>query len=127
MTCLLDTHFIIWITREARRLRSFKWLNHCEPWGVSAISLLEIQILAEGGRIGTRLPQLTEAIIADPRFVVDDVSLVTLTQKALTLGRTRDPFDRLICAHSLVRRVPLCSSDADIQENHKLLVPEIRT
>ena len=121
MTCLLDTHFIIWITRQAKRLRPFKWLNHYEPWGVSAISLLELQILSEGGRIRARIPQLS-----DPRFVVDDVSLVTLTQKALPLGWTRDPFDRLICAHSLVRRVPLCSVDTDIQKNHKLLLPELR-
>ena len=126
MTCLLDTHFLIWITRAAKRLRHFKWLSNYEPWGVSAISLLEIQFLAEIGRLDIRNPQFTDTLLADPRFVVDDVSFVAVCRKALTLSWTRDPFDRLICAHSLMRRVPLCSLDTAIHENHKLLVPDLR-
>lgn len=126
MTCLLDTHFLVWIAKDAKQLRRFKWLSHYEPWGVSAISLLEIQILMECGRIHIRNPHFTDAVMTDPRFVVDDVSLVALTHKALALSWTRDPFDRLVCAHSLVRRLALCSVDTNIQENHKLLVPELR-
>ena len=86
MTCLLDTHFLIWITRAAKRLRHFKWLSHYEPWGVSAISLLEIQFLAEIGRLDIRNPQFTDTLLADARFVVDDVSFVAVCRKALTLS-----------------------------------------
>ena len=94
---------------------------------MSAISLLEIQLLAEIGRIDLRNPQFTDSLMADPRFVIDDVSFVAVSRKSLTLSWTRDPFDRLICAHSLIRRVPLCSLDTAIHENHKLLVPDLRT
>jgi PIN domain nuclease of toxin-antitoxin system len=64
--------------------------------------------------------------MADPRFKLDEVSLVTLTQKSLELSWTRDPFDRLIAAHSLTRRVPLCSVDEVMLQHHKFIVPELR-
>jgi len=62
----------------------------------------------------------------DTRFVLDDVAASVLFQKALSLGWTRDPFDRLLVAHSLARRVPLCTTDSMIQEHHTLIVPELR-
>lgn len=126
MTCLLDTHFIIWITSNRKRLRSFPWLDRYLPWSVSPISLLEIQLLTECGRIESKTPEFADAILSDSRFTVDEVPLVTLVQKSLELGWARDPFDRLIAAHSLLRRVPLCSVDARVVENHKLLVHELR-
>ncbi len=125
MTCLLDTHFVIWITSNRKRLRNFPWLRAYEPWTVSPVSLLEIQFLTESGKMKSQTPQLADAIMSDIRFSVDEVSLVALVQKSLQLGWTRDPFDRLIAAHSLVRRIPLCSVDEIILKNHKLLIPEL--
>ena len=126
MTCLLDTHFLIWITSDSKRLRRYPWLGHYEPWGVSPISLFEIQLLTEGGKLSLRNPQFTDAVLSDARFVVDEVPSVALIRRSLELSWTRDPFDRLIAAHSLARRTPLCSVDSSILQNHKLLVPELR-
>ena len=64
--------------------------------------------------------------MTDRRFGVDEVSVVALIQRALDLDWTRDPFDRLIAAHSRLRRAPLCSVDSVILANHKLLLPELR-
>ena len=83
------------------------------------------QFLTESGKMKSQSPQLADAIMSDIRFSVDEVSLAALVQKSLQLGWTRDPFDRLIGAHSLVRRIPLCSVDEIILKNHKLLVPEL--
>ena len=47
------------------------------PLGVSPISLLEIQFLAEIGRLSVLNPQFVNALMGDPRFIVDDASLVT--------------------------------------------------
>jgi PIN domain nuclease of toxin-antitoxin system len=126
MTCLLDTHFLIWITSEAKRLRDYLWLKHYEPWVVSPMSFLEIQLLAESGKLSGRNPEFTESVLSDPRFAVDEVPFVTLIQKSLALSWTRDPFDRLIAAHSLTRRLPLCTIDSVMLDNHKLVVPELR-
>jgi len=126
VTCLLDTQFLIWITSNRKRLRRFPWLSRYEPWTVSAVSLLEIQLLTESGKMESHIPQLADAILSDARFIVDEVSYLTVVQKSLQIGWTRDPFDRLIAAHSLARRVPLCSVDEVVVDNHRLIVPELR-
>ena len=126
VTCLLDTHFLIWITSNRKRLRRFPWLSRYEPWTLSAASFLEIQLLTESGRMASQMPQPADAILSDARFIVDEVPYVTLVLKSLEIGWTRDPFDRLIAAHSLARRLPLCSVDETVLDNHRLIVPELR-
>ena len=126
MTCLLDTHFVIWIATNSRRLRQYPWLKVYEPWGVSPVSLLEIQFLAEAGRGRIDNPRFSNALADDPRFEIDEAPLTALIDKALGLAWTRDPFDRLLAAHSHVRRTPLCSVDAMMLAHHKLVLPELR-
>ena len=117
MTVLLDTHFVIWLTLQSRRLAEFPWLDRYRPWGVSPISLLEIQYLAEIGRVEVRNPEFTDQLLNDPRFIVDEVSLLSLVRRALELSWTRDPFDRLLVAHSLYRGWKLATGDGEIIEH----------
>lgn len=121
LKALLDTHFVLWIVTGADRLKAFPWLDQYRPWGVSPVSLLEIQYLAEIGRIEIRNPQFTDTFVEDPRFVIDEIPLIPLMRRAIEFSWTRDPFDRLIAAHSSVRRVPLCTTDRNIRENHPLI------
>ena len=125
MTLLLDTHFLIWLVLGSERLAEFPWLDRYRPWGVSPVSFLEIQFLAEIGRLSVRNPEFTSAVVDDPRFSVDDIALVALVRHGLELGWTRDPFDRLLAAHSLARRVPLCSLDRRVRGHHRLVVEEL--
>ncbi len=92
---------------------------------VSPVSFLEIQFLAEVGRLEVRNPDFVDAVASDPRFTVDEVPLVTLVEKALPLSSMRDPFDRLLAAHSDARRVPLCTLDRRVRTSHRLLVDEL--
>ncbi|HEY2385013.1 MAG TPA: PIN domain-containing protein [Terriglobia bacterium] len=120
MTCLLDTHFVVWVVTKSRRLRKYPWLSKYEPWAVSPASLLEIQLLSEVGRLRIDNPRFSREITTDPRFQFDDVPFATLIQKSLELSWTRDPFDRIIAAHSLSRLMPLCSVDEVTLQHHKL-------
>lgn len=126
MNCILDTHFLLWIVLDVARLSEFPWLKRYEPWGVSPVSFLEVQFLAEVGRLGVAMNEFTTAVHGDPRFLVDDVPFVNLIQQALPLEWTRDPFDRLLAAHSAARRKPLCSVDREIRTHHVLIPPELR-
>lgn len=125
MTLLLDTHFLIWLLLGSSRLKEFPWLDKYRPWGVSPISLLEVQYLAEVGRIEIENPEFTETLLNDPRFLVDEVPLFSLIQHAMRVAWTRDPFDRLLAAHSAARRTPLCSVDQIVLENHSSIVREL--
>ena len=124
VTLLLDTHFLIWLVLGSKRLAEFPWVErHC-PWGVSPISFLEIQLLAEIGRLSVHNPEFTSAVMEDPRFTVDDIPLVTVIRHGLGLAWTRDPFDRMLVAHSLARRTPLCTVDRHIRKHHRLIAAE---
>ena len=125
MSTLLDTHFLVWIVLNTKRLRQFPWLALYRPWGVSPVSLLEIQFLSEVGKLSVNNPGFTQTVMRDPRFVVDDIGIMALNSHAQVLSWTRDPFDRLLVAHSSARRVPLCTTDQLIRGNHRLLVQEI--
>jgi PIN domain nuclease of toxin-antitoxin system len=123
---LLDTHFLLWIVLDVPRLDEFPWLERYRPWGVSPISLLEVQLLSEVGRLEVRQPEFVDAVSRDPRFVLDDVPFERMIRQALPLAWTRDPFDRILAAHSTARRVPLCTLDRRMRREHALLVEELR-
>jgi PIN domain nuclease of toxin-antitoxin system len=122
---LLDTHFLLWIVRQSERLAEYPWLDRYRPWGVSPITLLEIEFLAEAGRLAVVNPGFIATVMTDPRLKLDEVPLVLLVREALPLTWTRDPFDRLLAAHSLARKVPLCTTDRTLRRHHRLVPPEL--
>lgn len=126
MKCILDTHFLIWIVTGSKKLVAHPWIERYQPWGISPVSLLEVQFLAEVGRLEVQNPQLTETLAADPRFLIDDVPLWAVFRRAIELTWTRDPFDRLLAAHSLTRRIPLCTVDRTVRQFHRLLPDEVK-
>ncbi|MHC4469615.1 MAG: type II toxin-antitoxin system VapC family toxin [Planctomycetota bacterium] len=125
MNVLLDTHFLLWLLLGSDRVREFPWLDRYRPWRVSPVSFLEIAFLGEAGRIEVRTPELMEAVSRDPRFHVDEPPLVSLVRHAVAHTWTRDPFDRLLVAHSVARRIPFCSVDRVVKENHRSLPREL--
>ncbi len=125
MNLLLDTHFLIWTTLQSKKLEQFRWLGQYLPWGVSPVSLLELQYLSEVDRLQVQQPEFTDTLMQDRRFVIDEVPLLALIRRAFPLTWTRDPFDRLLAAHSFARRVPLCTVDRQIVANHPLLPDEL--
>ena len=125
MTLLLDTHFLIWLVLGSTRLAELPSWDPYRPWGVTPGSFLEIQFLAEVGRLSVRNPQFTNKVMEDTRFTVDEIPLTSIVRYALPLDWTRDPFDRLLVAHSSARRISFCTTDRDIRSHHRLIVPEI--
>ena len=125
MTLLLDTHFLIWLVLGSKRLAEFPWIERHQPWGVSPVSFLEIQFLAEIGRLSVRNPEFTGAVMEDPRFTVDDIPLLTVIRHGLRLNWTRDPFDRMLVAHSMARRIPFCTVDRRVRAHHRLIAGEL--
>jgi PIN domain nuclease of toxin-antitoxin system len=125
MNCILDTHFLLWIASRARRLAEFPWIEAYLPWGVSPVSFLEIEFLHEIGRLDVKIDGFIDAVMNDSRLVVDELSMMTVIQQALGLEWTRDPFDRLLVAHSRARRKPLCTTDRLIRRHHVYVPSEM--
>ena len=107
---LLDTNALIWLDGNHRRTRPLR--DHAAPLRVSPASLLELQFLAESGRIRVDL----DRVIADDRWKIDDPPALQWMLRAGEEQWTRDPFDRLIVAHALLRGWRLATADDAVLE-----------
>jgi predicted nucleic acid-binding protein len=111
---LLDTNAVILMNRRDRRARVLQ--RYSGSLRFSPIVLFELQVLHECGRGRFRTDDPISAAREDPRWSYDDPPLAALAEQAMELSWTRDPFDRLISAHALVRRWRLATSDTAMLE-----------
>ncbi len=116
---LLDTHILVrWLvdakklSREQSRLLETA-IKRNEPVAVSAITLLEVAILASAGVIRISLPDFLASIAGNPVFRVLPLSFEIAAEVAF-LGTLRDPADRAIAATARVHRLTLLTSDERI-------------
>jgi PIN domain nuclease of toxin-antitoxin system len=110
---LLDTHALIWVLEGHRRSRTLN--RAARRLYVSPVSVLEIQMLDEIGRLRLRHGALD--LSTDPRLLLDDPSSAALFESASAIGWTQDPFDRLIVAHARLRDWTLATADSQILSN----------
>ncbi|MDB4982306.1 MAG: putative nuclease [Myxococcales bacterium] len=108
---LLDTHALVWLLAGHKRARKLPQRGRLF---VSPVSLLELRFLEELGRVALASPS---AVADDPRFAVDNPSSVSLFEAAVDLPWTRDPFDRLIVGHALMRGWRLATADGRIHDH----------
>jgi PIN domain nuclease of toxin-antitoxin system len=85
---------------------------------ISAISLLEIAVLASGGRPGLKvsLDEVFQVLNSNPVFRILPLTYEVALDVAL-LGVLRDPADRTIAATARVHRLRLVTSDQRIIES----------
>jgi PIN domain nuclease of toxin-antitoxin system len=95
-----------------------------EPVALSAISLLEIAVLAGGGRpaLKVSLDEFFRDLNSNPTFRILPLTYEVALDVA-ALGVLRDPADRAIAATARVHRLRLVTSDQRIIESK--LVPVV--
>lgn len=99
---LLDTHVVVRWLAEPKKLsrnqtrRLEKASQRAEPVAISAITLLEVAVLAAERRLLTKLPagEILAEIQAHPAFQVLPLTFDIATEVALIGGILRDPADR---------------------------------
>jgi PIN domain nuclease of toxin-antitoxin system len=127
---LLDTHIAVRWLIQARRLSREQLraleesVRRAEPVALSAISLLEIAVLAGEGRLRLKvsLDQFFEELQGNPVFRLLPLDYEVASEVA-SLGILRDPADRTIVATARVHRLRLVTSDQRIIDSK--LVPVI--
>jgi PIN domain nuclease of toxin-antitoxin system len=110
---LLDTNAIVWMLQGHRRGRPLQ--GRAAPLYLSPVSLLEIQLLTEIGRIRLHSGSTVRDLAVDDRWVLDNPSSVDWFEHALEMPWT-DPFDRLIAAHAALRGWRVATGDAALIE-----------
>lgn len=114
-----DTHGLVWHLTDPKRLgrgarRAFaaadagRWLCH-----VPAITLVEICLLVERGRLRVGLPQVLEALAGHSGYAILPLDI----EQALAfapLVSIRDPMDRLVMAAARATGSRLVSRDEQL-------------
>ena len=119
MTCLLDTHILLWWTSEPERLsrgqrRILDRVDAQHPVAVSDISLWEIAVLADRGRIPLDRPLREWLGPATAPPLVQRVGITPAIAAAtveLPERFHRDPADRILVATARVHGWTLITSD----------------
>ena len=111
---LLDTNALLWLQGRHKRSRPLsRWTGRLY---ISPANLLEIQFLLESQRIRLRPGMRVADLVDDPRWLLDDPPAAAWFAVAQELTWTRDPFDRLLAAHSRYRGWKLATGDGHLIE-----------
>ena len=114
LVILLDTNALIWLEQGHARVRTLA--AERRRLYISPISLLELQFLQEAGRLRVRGADVSDLAHRGP-WLLDDPPAAAWIEAALSLGWTRDPFDRLLVAHAQLRGWRLATGDAGLLEH----------
>jgi PIN domain nuclease of toxin-antitoxin system len=121
---LLDTHVVVWLAFDQARLskNARAAINDARPNGeglaISDITLLELAILSDKGRI--RLDISLESFLSEveARFIILPISgRACVRVLALPTAYPKDPADRIIGATALVEGLPLLTVDRQIRRS----------
>ena len=98
-------------------------VRRTEPIALSAISLLEIAVLAGPGKVRLKasLNEFFDDLHGNPIFVVLPLTYEVALEAAL-LSNLRDPADRAIVATARIHRLTLVTSDQRIIESKLVAV-----
>ncbi len=127
---LLDTHIVIrWLSEPKKLSREqFRVIEDVERQGgcvgVSAFSLIEIVLLAEGRkRIGAGVSELLHELDTNPALRIIPFTMDVALEMASMGDVFQDQWDRAIVATARVHRLTLLTADQRIIESG--LVPVI--
>ena len=128
---LLDTHVLVRWLIEAKKLSRTQLraldtaVARGEPVAFSAVSLLEIAVLASGERPALKIPldEFFSDLRSNPVFLVLPLTWEIASDVA-SLGVLRDPADRAIAATARVHRLRLVTSDRRIIDSSLVQVLE---
>jgi PIN domain nuclease of toxin-antitoxin system len=122
---LLDTHVVLWWFQQPKRLsaaqrRVLRQAGDNASLGIADVTLLEIALLLERGRIDLALPLEEWLAHATAGPLVERCGLSpAIAREMVSLSTTRDwdPADRILVATARVMGVPLVTSDTRIADS----------
>ncbi|MCB0922153.1 MAG: PIN domain-containing protein [Actinobacteria bacterium] len=116
---LLDTHVVLWVyTGDYSRLSAgAAQALETHDLAVSPVVELELAFLHEVGRVTDQPAMILSALSSSIGVTVAQIGFAPLCATAVGLTWTRDPFDRLLAAHSMTAGLQLLTKDRSLLEN----------
>ena len=124
---LVDTHVVVWLASDERRLSSKAKVAIDEARradrgvAISDFTLYELSLLFRKKQIGLVISLETFLSEIEKRFVVLPITgQVCVSALSLPVGYPKDPADRIIGATALVEGIPLITADREIRSSRAL-------
>lgn len=116
---LLDTHVVLWVYTgdHARLSADAGHALETHDLAVSPVVQMELAFLHEVGRVIDQPAMILSALSSSIGVTVAQIGFAPLCATAVGLAWTRDPFDRLLAAHSIAAGLPLLTKDRSLLEN----------
>lgn len=121
---LLDTHVVIWLGQDYRRLstRAQSVIKDSRRkdrgLAVPSIALIEIARLSSRGQIDLKPDAETVLAEVERHFIILPITAnIALQAYALPASYPKDPADRIIGATALVEDIPLLTADRAIRNS----------
>jgi len=116
----LDTHVVVWLyAGQTEHLSPLaQSLIETEDLRVSPMVVLELEYLREIGRVTVPARDVIDDLSPRLGLAVCQLPFSHVVSAALRENWTRDPFDRLIVAQSIVGAAPLLTRDRTIQKHY---------
>lgn len=120
MSCFLDTHIAIWLYEKRLDLLSKKAKQYIEKNDlfISPVVKLEIEYLFEIEKIKDNSDTIYSFLERNIDLKTENSSFPEIVKISLNEKWTRDPFDRIIVAHSKLMDFTLISKDKKINKNY---------
>lgn len=120
MRYLLDTHTLFWWLYKPHRLSETARATIADPESDVLASAISAYEMSNKYRLGkwdevTALTAAFEEIMLTEGFVTIPVTGRHASLAGLLEGRSRDPFDRMIAAQAIIKRVPVLSVDSSFK------------
>ncbi|NIM17978.1 MAG: PIN domain-containing protein [Candidatus Aminicenantes bacterium] len=124
MNYFLDTHVVVWLYQKSLKLLSPKAIQAIEDnsISISPIVLLELEYLYEIGKIKTDSHTILKYLKKKIGLKLDRSNFFKIINAALKEKWTRDPFDRIIVAHSKFRDTYLVTKDENISKHYSKII-----
>ncbi|RDB36664.1 type II toxin-antitoxin system VapC family toxin [Spirobacillus cienkowskii] len=123
MKILLDTHIIIWIMQDSKKLtkKARKVIDEATEIYYSPISIWEIIIKKNLGKLDLNLSELKECL---DRNCFRELPLTS--EHVITLNELpnihKDPFDRIIISQALCEPLKLITADVTVKQYSEFII-----
>lgn len=123
---LLDTHAAFWLNSAPEKLsrdamRAIRKAASSTGLGLSSISLWELALLVESGKLrvrGTTTRGFLDSFVQTPSLVMLEITAeVAVLAAQFPRGFPGDPADRIIAATARAYDLPLVTKDRNLQES----------
>ncbi|MBX9838726.1 MAG: type II toxin-antitoxin system VapC family toxin [Silvanigrellaceae bacterium] len=117
MKILLDTHILLWVLEDSKKLskKAREIIDNASEVYISSVSAWEIMIKVQIGKLDIDLNNI-QKIFRESNFIELSLKLEHILELKNLPDYHKDPFDRMLIAQALNEPLKLITADATIKK-----------